>query len=309
MIRLQPHRFLIACVGLFLLAQAGCHSIHPSGHSFTCDSLPSPCDTIDADSGCDVGCDDDGCDAYPGIGSHQIVRGRPNKFLDGTGSVLGVVNKLALWDRRADCHKISPQTERRIASYLRHNGLNSVLVRSNQYDPIGEWGRLVANKRMAAPYKYTVGTYGWLTYTIIPGRLFGGDWYNPFTDTVHLYSDIPTIGLARAAYAKDVHGRTYQGTYAVGQTIPLVGLWHESLANKDVLQYVGESGSQSDIGEAKRILYPDFGGSIGAQLFGFLPYGSVVGRAAGALTGHAYRGLAESSGMRQATRGNQSMMR
>lgn len=322
MIKLQSHRFLFGCFALFLMAQAGCHSIHPSGHPLACDSLPAPCDNCDVgccdampcdcDGGCDVCCDgysDDACDAYRGIGSNQIVRGRQNRFLDGTGSVFGCINKLALWDRRADSHNISPATERKIANYLRRNRLDSVLVRSNQYDPFGEWGRLVANKRMAPGWKYSIGTYEWLKYTIIPGRLFGGDQYNPFSDTVYLYSDIPSIGLAKAAYAKDVHGHTYQGTYATGQSVPLVGLWHESLANKEVMRYLGRSGSQADIREANRILVPDFGGAIGSHLFGFLPYGSVYGRAAGALTGHAYRGVTESDFMQQASRSSDSQLR
>ena len=283
MIKLNTHRFLLVVCAMILVSQSGCHSISHSAHSVSCDSLPDAdrfyddaifddgqCDSFpcDCDGGCDACCVDpsrDACDASPGFGSHQLVRGQRNRFLDGCGSILGTVSKLALWDKRADCHHISPQTERQVLAYLRRNRLNSVLVRSNQYDPIGEWGRLVANKRMAAPWKYTFGTYDWLKYTLIPGRLLGGDWYNPFTDTVHLYSDIPTIGLAKAAYAKDVHSRTLPGTYAAAQDTPIIGLWHESLANAEVFRYLGRNGSQADVSEARRILIPDFGGALGAQ--------------------------------------------
>lgn len=267
-----------------------------------CDAAPGQCDLAECDFGCDscpdgncdsMGCDSSCCDSALGTNSSQIVRGRPNRLLDGTGSLLGFANKIALWDRRADNHSITPQTEREILNYLRRNNLNTVLVRSNQYDPIGEWGRLVDNKRMAAPWKYTFGTYDWLKYTLIPGRLVGGDWYNPFTDSVHLYSDIPSIGLAKAAYAKDVHSRELPGTYAATQDTPLLGLWHESLANTEVLSYLKRSGNKAKVTEAERILIPDFGGALGAQILGFLPYGSVYGRAAGALTGHAYRGVTQ----------------
>ena len=87
-------------------------------------------------------------------------------LLDRTASSLGFANKLALWDSRADNHNISPQTETAIVNYLQQNGLGSTLVRVNQYDPVDEWRRLVANKRMAAPWRYTVGTYDWLKYTL-----------------------------------------------------------------------------------------------------------------------------------------------
>ena len=117
----------------------------------------------------------------------------------------------------------------------------------------------------------------------------GGDWYNPFTDSVHLYSDIPAIGLSKAAYAKDVHSRSLPGTYASFQDAPIIGLYHEKLANDEVVNHLKQHGSAAQVAEAERILDPDFSGSVGAQTLGFLPYGNVYGRAAGALVGQAAR--------------------
>ncbi|MEO1618112.1 MAG: hypothetical protein AAFV88_19820 [Planctomycetota bacterium] len=313
------------CLGAsVMLSAVGCHSIQqpsplcdaaPVGFDNTgcdntgCDSSALGCDALacDCDTGCDLCCDAgyDGCDAFPAAG--QIARGRPNELLDRVGSTLGFANKIALWDRRADNHRISPGTERAVLRYLQQNQLHTTLVRSNQYDPIGEWQRLVGNKRMAAPWKYTFGTYDWLKYTLIPGRLVGGDWYNPFTDSIHLYSDIPTIGLAKAAYAKDVHSRSLPGTYAASQDTPILGLWHESLANKEVIRYLKRF-DRRRVSEAEKILYPDFGGALGAQVLGFLPYGSVYGRAAGALSGHVYREVVKpESSILSASRGNKRL--
>ena len=309
----------LGTLALCLIAQAGCRSVSKGTLSVACDALPPcqlACDSLDdygsgceampcgCDDGCSLCCDDysaDACDGLPGMASRQLVRGRRIEILDDFASTLGFANKLALWDRRADSHQISPKTEQEVLAYLRRNQLDSVLVRSNQYDPLGEWDRLVANKRMAAPWKYTFGTYEWLRYTLIPGRLVGGDWYNPFTDSVHLYSDIPSIGLAKAAYAKDIHHQSLPGTYAASQSAPILGLWHESVANDEVLNYLRKNGRKQQLDEANRILIPDFGGAMGAQVLGFLPYGSVYGRAAGALTGHAYRGLTKPDTVRQAT--------
>jgi len=75
-----------------------------------------------------------------------------------------------------------------LTEYLEDNDLDSVLVRVNQYDPLGEWQRLVANKRLGAGWRYTVGTFELVKYTVLPGRLLGGDWYNPYTNTVNIYS-------------------------------------------------------------------------------------------------------------------------
>ena len=321
-----PKHLRFALLALAACLLTGCHAIPPrdgflAAHHTDCDAsacdgvgcdvdqcLDGTCDglTCDCAAACDgVGCDS--CDSFHPNSSRQLVRGRRIKWLDDTGSVLGFANKIALWDSRADNHKISPATEREILTYLRHNNLDTVLVRSNQYDPMGELKRLIANKRMSAPWKYTFGAYDLMKYTFIPGRLLGGDWYNPFTDSIHIYSDIPSIGLAKAAYAKDVHSRTRPGMYASAQDTPILGLWHETLANNEVMSYLKKKGNSSQVAEAQRILYPDFGGAVGAQVLGFLPYGNVYGRATGALAGHAYRGITQGgfqpSGVRQATTG------
>ena len=241
-----------------------------------------------------------GCQTWSGGTSHpapittagvQVQRGRPNQVIDGAGWVLGIPNKLALWDRRADNHEISPQTEADLVEYLHSNNLNNVLVRVNQYDPGGEWKRLTQNKNVSPGWRYTVGTYNTLKYTLIPGRLFGGDWYNPYTNTINLSSDIPTLALSEGAYAKHVHHNTKPGTYAAVREIPFVRLWHEKQANNEVLSYVKSTGTAQDHEEAFRIIYPNYGASWGEQIIGVLPYGKVAGRLVGASVGHAVNGV------------------
>lgn len=306
----------LAMTALASLLFTGCASLQ-SGLSPT-GGTPIVCDdACDGYAGCDQpGCPDPGCIAgWDGMagggcdtcyfgrnGNIQIVRGRAYALLDGIGDVFGVANKLALWDRRADNHRVSPSTEMAVATYLREHQLNRTLIRVNQYDPIDEWKRLMANDSISPGWKYTFGAYDWLKYTLIPGRLVGGDWYNPFSDSIHLYSDIPSIGLAKAAYAKDVYSRDYPGTYAAGQDVPIFGMWHETLANQDVLRYLKRRGNSASVAEAERILYPDYGGAWGAQVLGFLPYGNVYGRAAGAMAGHAVRNVKEiATGTSQST--------
>ena len=109
----------------------------------------------------------------------QVEYGRPNRLVDGTGWVLGIPNKLALWDRRADNHEISPPTEIELTRYLEHNRLNTVLVRVNQYEPFGEWHRLIDNKQVSGGWRYTVGALNMLKYTLLPGRLRGGRLVQP----------------------------------------------------------------------------------------------------------------------------------
>ena len=219
-------------------------------------------------------------------GPVTVEYGRPNRFVDGTGWVLGIPSKLALWDRRADNHQVSPRTVRGVVEYLEHERLSGVLVRVNQYDPLGEWKRLATNRRIGLGWRMTTGAFETAKYGLLPGRLFGEDWYNPFTNTVHVYSDIPSLAIARAAYAKDVHSRTYPGTYASVQMLPIVGMWHETIATKDALEYIRSHGTPAEREEAYRILYPSYGGTWGAGVASFLPFGAVYARVAGAAVGH-----------------------
>jgi len=214
----------------------------------------------------------------------QFERGKPRPVIDGIGWVTGIPSKLVLWNRRAENHRITPHTEEIMAEYLAVNGLDDVKVRLNQYRPIDDWRRLTRNTSVAWPWRYTFGAVSVLGETIVPGRLLGGDHYNPYTGTIHLYSDLPSIALHESAHAKDFSRRTYPGTYAAIYGLPGAPLWHERIATNDVLAYVDY---QNDIPlrrEAYEVLYPAYGTYVGSTLGKVLPIastplyvGSVIG--------------------------------
>src|SRR5262245_53040920 len=65
----------------------------------------------------------------------QVEHGQPNRFVDGVGWVLGIPEKVMLWDGRAENHRVSAETEQSLMAYLAANGMESTKVRVNQYDP------------------------------------------------------------------------------------------------------------------------------------------------------------------------------
>jgi hypothetical protein len=216
-------------------------------------------------------------------GQPQLQQGTPRKIIDATGWVFGIPDKLLLWNRRVDNHHIGPRTESVIGEYLAVNGLDTTRVRLNQYAPGDDWRRLVRNKRVGPLWRYTFGTVATLYETIIPGRIFGGDHYNPFTDTIHLYSDVPAIALHEAAHAKDFARRKYKGSYAAVYCIPGVPLYHESLATGDALAYSQIYTTVDEQKEAYNVLYPAYGTYVGSAMGTAAPeyanplyYGSVV---------------------------------
>lgn len=221
----------------------------------------------------------------------HVEYGSSRPILDRAGWVLGVPRKILLWDSRADNHQVSEETVWRVAEYLSDQQLCDVKVRVNQYAPRDEWRRLVANPHVAPGWKYTVGVLKHVEYTLFPGRLFGGDAYNPFTNSLYVYSDAPALPLAESAYAKDVRSRQQPGTYATAQMLPIVAMWHETLATREVLSYVALRGTPEEQQETRRLLYARYGMELGGEVGSLLGAGGVqlgnVYQVVGAVGGHA----------------------
>ena len=225
-------------------------------------------------------------------GEPQIERGKPKWLLDGAGHyVFSLPTKLILWSWKADNHKISPDTEEALRRYVAENGLKNVKVRLNEYAPGDEYRRLFHNKDVGGFWRYTLGILSVTIYTILPDRLFagliGGDSYNPYTNTIHIYSDHPAILLHEPGHAKDFAKQDYKGSYAAIAIVPFVCLHHEGEATGDVIGYYIDKGYTAEQKRAYKILYPAYGtyvGGEGAQLFaGPITY---AGTAIGALVGH-----------------------
>jgi len=219
-----------------------------------------------------------------------VERGEKRPIIDGLGWVVGIPRKIILWDCRVDNHNVSCETERSIEDYLEEHQLDHVKVRINQYAPVSDWRRLRSNKSVAWPYRYTLGALSVACEAVLPGRVFGRDYYNPYTATVHVYSDVPALAIKQAGHSKDFTRRTYPGTYSLATIVPVINLWPEAIATGDVLAYADRHGATDLEREEYRILYPAYGANLGGvagDVFAgaFLPIyagavvaGHVVGR-------------------------------
>lgn len=192
-------------------------------------------------------------------GEPQIERGRPNRFLDGLGHyVVSVPSKLLLWSTRVENHNISERTENLLRDYLEKNSLKSVKVRLNQYSPGAEWRRLHRNRSVSLGWRATLGVLSVINYTIFPGRVFGGDSYNPYTNTINLYSDHEAIALHEGGHAKDLARRTHKGPYAAFYNVPGIPLYMEGVATGDVIGYLRAENLVDEEKDAYKILYPAY---------------------------------------------------
>lgn len=198
-------------------------------------------------------------------GEPQFEHGRTNVVIDAIGWTFGIPSKVILLDRRVDNHHVGLKPEEALREYLEYNKLSDVKVRINQYAPQREFRRLVRNKSVAWGWRYSFGILSLLYETILPGRIFGGDSYNPYTDTINLYSDIPAIGLHEGGHTKDFSGQTLKGTYALAYMLPVFSIYAESRASSDAISYLYAHGSAEAEKEAYRILYPAMGTYIGGM--------------------------------------------
>lgn len=239
------HKLMALCLTLFF---AACAALP---YKYSGDLYPSP---------------------KPFIAEPQISRGQENTVVDGLGHYLfSLPEKLVLWNWKMGRHNISTETEERVDEYLRANDLKEVKVRLNEYDPVGEWQRLVDNQAVGPGWRYTIGTLTLLLYTLLPGRLFGGDNYNPYTNTVSIYSDLPSVALHEAGHAKDTAQRDYKGSRAALRIVPGVALVDESIATGDAVGWVKTFGTTEEKKDAYKILYPAYGTYIGGTLGELFP--------------------------------------
>lgn len=224
---------------------------------------------------------------YRGVGPHpQLERGAPFALVDVLGNVLALPGKLILWDWRFANHAISSATEEELVAYLKARdlpALNDAKFQLNEYHPGQDLARLVKNRHVAWPYRLLLGLPTTLVFDVLlPGRLFPwGDYYNPFTNTVHLYSDHPAVALHEAGHVHDFAGRRWKGTYAAIRLIPFVDLYQEAKATGEAIGYLKEAQDQPEELAAYKILYPAYGTYAGSYLF------APIGTVAGALVGHA----------------------
>jgi hypothetical protein len=158
-----------------------------------------------------------------------------------------------------------------------------VKFRLNQYRPIQDMGRLIKNRHMAWPYRLLLGLpTTLLSDVLLPGRIFPwGDYYNPFTNTVHIYSDHPAVVLHEAGHAHDFAHRKYKGTYAALRMLPFVDLYQEFQASDEAIDHFIQTGHRREELRAYKILYPAYGTYAGQYVF--FPFGFVI-----VIFGHIY---------------------
>lgn len=229
---------------------------------------------------------------YVGQGPHQqITRGRPIPVVDFLGNVFGLLSKLVLWEWKMNQHWVSEDTERYLVKYVDapETQTEGTLYSLNEYAPGRALRRLLKNRKIAWPYRLLIGLPLTLVLDVLlPGRLFGGflvggDNYNPYTDTVSIYSDHPAVALHEAGHSHDFNKRRYKGSYAFARFLIIAALFQEYKASEEAINGFEKMNARREVCSAYDILYPAYGTYVG----GMLPVlgGFAIGAAAGHILG------------------------
>lgn len=207
------------------------------------------------------------------VNDQQFYVGNPHPFLDASdwiwpGSLLA---KLVLWNADIDSHEIDPDVVAAVAVYLARNNLDDVMVLVNTYRPGIQFKRLFTNREVGAFWRYTLGFLSVVNYTILPGRFFGGDHYNPYTNTISLFSNDLSVALHEAGHAKDFNRRRAKGWYAFSYSLPFVSLHHEAVASNDALSYLNDQCAFREQKDGYRTLHPAYATYVGGNFSFLLP--------------------------------------
>lgn len=213
----------------------------------------------------------------------QIEKGAPNIIVDSLGNLLSVPKKILLFNYKVDSHTMSPHTQQLIKSYIEDNPeiMKDVKVRINQFALFGEFKRLAKNQKISWWWRIFPGIPVTL-FSSLTGRLLGGDNYNPYTDTVSIYSDIPGVALHELAHATDMTKKKEEGWsdfYALGRILPPVALYQEFVASDEAIKYLRDKEERSDEMTSYNTLYPAYGTYVGG--YSGIPYGDAVGAVLG----------------------------
>ncbi len=221
---------------------------------------------------------------YPPM-EQQIFIGKPSPVLDAADWYWppSLLAKLLLWNIDIDSHEISDETLDVLKKYVADNDLADVQILVNTYKPGNQWQRLFKNRTMNPFWRYTLGILSVSFYTILPGRFFGGDNFNPYTNTLNLFSDVPSIALHEAGHAKDFASRELKGTYSAIYALPFVALYHEGVATSDALSYLLDQNCSEERKDAYNLLYPAYSTYVGGNI---APFTSPVIQYIGIIPGH-----------------------
>ncbi len=223
-------------------------------------------------------------DTSPAVRKIEVSEGESHKTLDALSDAASwPVRKLM--PKRPDKRTISDETKEKVLAYLEQNDLADVHVEVRGYSPRRQWRRLGESSVVSPLARYTLGTFSVLGYSVLPGRLLGRNTYSPYTNTLYVNRDEPSLLLHEAAYAKSIRGKPVPDVYAAMARLPILSLGRELEGARDVVAYAQAQDDWDLEQDSYRSVFPHVGSGVTGGASTFVPVwwaGPVMGLAGAA---------------------------
>ena len=205
---------------------------------------------------------------------HEILvtRGGKHPIIDKIRGFFSIPHKLILWNRTVGSGELHEDAETAVKLALEDGGSGDTSISINEYNPKLIWKRTFQNDKTSFLTKVTLGTLVAITYTVVPGRLLymPSDHYNPYADTIVLYSNNLDIALHEAGHAIDFTEKSEKGIgpglYGLGRFLFPITLYQEAVATGKAFNFLGDHGTAGDVASSYAILFPAFGSYLAAAI-------------------------------------------
>lgn len=172
------------------------------------------------------------------------------------------------WNKATE--PLSPTTIRIMNDYLEDNELEALNIEFQTESPKKDWQRLEANAAINPLLKYSLGSAYWLGNSMMNLSVWGKNYYDPYSNTLHINSNNPIEIIAEMSYAKIIQKQNYPGLYALGSKLPLIAIWAQKQKTNEMIAYA-KSKQDWELEKATyRKMYPSMlnGSSIVGMFFG-----------------------------------------
>ena len=139
------------------------------------------------------------------------------------------------WNKATE--PLSPTTIRIMNDYLEDNELEALNIEFQTETPKDDWNRLEANTSINPLIKYSLGSAYWLGNAITKPSVWGRNYYDPYTNTMHINSNNNLEIMAEMSYAKIIQRQSYPGLYALGSKLPFISFWAQKQKTNEMIAY------------------------------------------------------------------------
>lgn len=189
--------------------------------------------------------------------SHHLTidKGQNQKIIDLVREIINTPLRILYLNSKLNQGSLTDKNFSILSKYLKDNKIDNIHISINCYQPLSIWKSIFDNPNTSLVSKLTFGVLSGCIHTIGVNKWFGGDQYDPLSNTLFLSSDDPAIILRTTAEAKDYLARQNPSLYLLSNYLfPLPLKTYDY--HQEAIQYIKENGDNQMVENAFKSLIP-----------------------------------------------------